>query len=128
MERIPISDSELEVMKVLWDKAPRTLPQVVEAVRRVNPWESVTVKTLLNRLVRKQAVRQEGERRSYLYSPEITREEYRREQAGKERMERQCGQRFEIHRQNRRQHGSEAQEDQGPAEAAEFHPAEGAEL
>ena len=64
MEKIPISDSELEVMKVLWDKAPRTLPQVVEAVRRVNPWESVTVKTLLNRLVRKQAVRQEGERRS----------------------------------------------------------------
>ena len=79
MEKIPISDSELEVMKVLWDKAPRTLPQVVEAVRRVNPWESVTVKTLLNRLVRKQAVRQEGERRSYLYSPEITQEEYRRE-------------------------------------------------
>lgn len=71
MEEIRIPESELEIMKVLWDHSPQTLPEIVKNVRRVMPWEAVTVKTLLGRLVKKELVRQSGSRRSYLYEPLI---------------------------------------------------------
>ncbi|WP_176012540.1 BlaI/MecI/CopY family transcriptional regulator [Victivallis sp. Marseille-Q1083] len=83
MERIKISDAELEVMKALWDKSPQTLPEIVGNVQRENSWEGVTIKTLLLRLLKKEAVSQEGERRSYQYSPRISREEYLKEASNK---------------------------------------------
>ena len=73
MEEIRIPESELEIMKVLWERSPQTLPEIVGNVRRVMPWEAVTVKTLLGRLVKKQFVRRSGSRRSYLYEPLIER-------------------------------------------------------
>ena len=73
MEEIRIPESELEIMKVLWERSPQTLPEIVGNVRRVMPWEAVTVKTLLGRLVKKQFVRRSGNRRSYLYEPLIER-------------------------------------------------------
>ncbi|MDD4818464.1 MAG: BlaI/MecI/CopY family transcriptional regulator [Victivallaceae bacterium] len=76
MGNTPISDSEAEVMKVLWRKSPRTLPEIVEAVMAVNAWKNVTVKTLLRRLVEKRAVAQEGDRRNYRYSPLISKDDY----------------------------------------------------
>ena len=60
MEEIRIPESELEIMKVLWERSPQTLPEIVGNVRRVMPWEAVTVKTLLGRLVKKQFVRRSG--------------------------------------------------------------------
>ena len=47
-----ISDSELEVMKVLW-RAGDALPVTVirEALQKSRGWEATTVKTLVNRLV-----------------------------------------------------------------------------
>ncbi|HPE15867.1 MAG TPA: BlaI/MecI/CopY family transcriptional regulator [Oscillospiraceae bacterium] len=73
-----ISDAELEVMRVLW-KAGEALP--VSGIRRAlcekNGWESSTVKTLVQRLHAKGALRQE-EREVYYYTPLVTREEYGR--------------------------------------------------
>lgn len=73
MEEIRIPESELEIMKVLWERSPQTLPEIVGNVRRVMPWEAVTVKTLLGRLVKKQFVRRSGSRRNYLYEPLVER-------------------------------------------------------
>ena len=71
-----ISDSELEVMKVLW-RAEDALP--VNVIRETQPkdrgWEPTTVKTLIGRLVAKGAVRQE-KRNVFYYSPLIGEEEY----------------------------------------------------
>ena len=48
-----ISDAEWEVMKVLWEGGPQTAGQIVDAVAAANRWNPRTVKTLLNRLVKK---------------------------------------------------------------------------
>lgn len=55
-----ISDSELEVMKVLW-RAGDALPVTVirEELQKSRGWEATTVKTLVNRLVSKGVILQE---------------------------------------------------------------------
>jgi len=63
-----ISESEWQVMKVLWTRAPRTAGEVVEALSETH-WKPKTIKTLLNRLVRKKAVDFERDGRSYRYYP-----------------------------------------------------------
>ncbi|UKI31599.1 MAG: BlaI/MecI/CopY family transcriptional regulator [Lentisphaeria bacterium] len=55
MKEVLIPESEMEVMKVLWARSPQSLPEIVENVRRTMPWEAVTVKTLLGRLVKRSA-------------------------------------------------------------------------
>ena len=71
-----ISDSELEVMKLLW-QAGDALPvtEIRETLQRTRGWEATTVKTLVSRLVSKGALRQER-RNVYYYSPLITEREY----------------------------------------------------
>ena len=71
-----ISDSELEVMKVLW-RAGDALPVTVirEALQKSRGWEDTTVKTLVNRLVSKGVILQE-KRNVFYYSPLISEAEY----------------------------------------------------
>jgi len=77
-----ISDCEAEVMKVLWERAPRTLPEIVNEVKSGHDeWEGVTIKTMLTRLIKKGAAKLEGTRRCYRYFPVVTREEYLEEQS-----------------------------------------------
>lgn len=73
MKEMQIPESEMEIMKVLWEHSPQSLPEIVKSVRRTMPWEAVTVKTLLGRLVKKECVRRSGSRRSYLYEPLVDR-------------------------------------------------------
>ncbi len=71
-----ITDSELEVMKLLWcakDALPVTV--IREQLQESKGWEPATIKTLISRLVSKGAVRQE-KRNVYYYSPAITEKEY----------------------------------------------------
>ena len=71
-----ITDSELEVMKLLW-RAKDALPVTVirEQLHESKGWEPATIKTLISRLVSKGVVRQE-KRNVYYYSPVITEDEY----------------------------------------------------
>ena len=71
-----ISDSELEVMKLLW-RTEDALPVTVirEKLQESKGWEPATIKTLISRLVSKGVVRQE-KRNVYYYSPVITEKEY----------------------------------------------------
>ena len=71
-----ISDSELEVMKVLW-QAGDALPVtgIRETLQRTKGWEATTVKTLVSRLVSKGVIAQE-KRNVFYYSPRITEQEY----------------------------------------------------
>ena len=71
-----ITDSDLEVMKLLWcakDALPVTA--IREQLQESKGWEPATIKTLISRLVSKGAVRQE-KRNVYYYSPVITEKEY----------------------------------------------------
>ena len=77
-----ISDSELEVMKVLWE-AGDALPvtDIRTRLQERKGWEATTVKTLITRLCGKGAIAQE-KRRVFYYRPLITEEEYRSWAAG----------------------------------------------
>ncbi len=71
-----ISDSELEVMKVLWRAGDAlSVTEIREALQRSMGWEATTVKTLVSRLVNKGALRQE-KRGVYFYTPLISEREY----------------------------------------------------
>ena len=71
-----ISDSELEVMRVLW-QAGDALPvtEIRETLQQSRGWEATTVKTLVSRLVTKGVLRQE-KRGVFYYTPLISEEEY----------------------------------------------------
>ncbi len=71
-----ISDAEHAVMEVLWDDSPLTAQDVTERVDPARGWSAATVKTLLGRLLTKEAVRHEVDGRRYLYSPAVQREDY----------------------------------------------------
>jgi predicted transcriptional regulator len=72
----PISDAEREVMEVLWRRAPRTAEEILAEVGPRQHWQEGTVKSLLNRLLRKRAVKAARDGRRYLYSPLLSRERY----------------------------------------------------
>ena len=71
-----ISDAEHAVMEALWDKSPLTAADVCDRVCATRDWSMPTVKTLLSRLVGKDAVRTEPDGRRFLYSPTIARDDY----------------------------------------------------
>ena len=70
-----ISEAEWEVMKVIWDGHPASAKDVVGRLDGRRDWSPRTVKTMLNRLVRKGALLFKPEGKRYLYSPAISREE-----------------------------------------------------
>ena len=71
-----ITDSELEVMKLLW-RAKDALPltEIREQLQKSKSWEPATIKTLIARLVSKGVVRQE-KRNVFYYSPVISEKDY----------------------------------------------------
>ena len=72
MDTLPrISDAEWTVMRALWDDQPLTANEVVERVAEPNGWSPPTVKTLLNRLVKKGALGYRQEGRVYHYHPRV---------------------------------------------------------
>lgn len=69
------SESEMQVLSALWDKAPQTAADLTQRIGKINGWTQATVKTLLARLVQKGAVTAEADGRRYLYRPAIERAE-----------------------------------------------------
>lgn len=71
-----ISEAEHAVMEVLWEKNPLTAAEVCDKVCAERDWTMPTVKTLLGRLVAKEAVGTEPQGRKFLYRPLIERADY----------------------------------------------------
>lgn len=79
MNKIPkISDSEWEVMKVLWKKSPLTSSEIIGILKEYSSWNPKTIHTLISRLVNKDAIRVKKGGPFYLYSPNISEEECRK--------------------------------------------------
>jgi BlaI family transcriptional regulator, penicillinase repressor len=75
MAELPrVSEAEWEVMRILWDRHPRTAAEVIEALGADREWSDRTVKTLLSRLLKKGVLTHEIEGRRYLYRPRLTRD------------------------------------------------------
>ena len=71
-----ISDSELEVMRVLWEAgAALPITEIRQTLQERKGWEATTVKTLVQRLVTKGVLSQE-KRKVFYYRPLVTEAEY----------------------------------------------------
>jgi len=82
MKAIPkISDAEFEVMKVAWDKSPTTANEIVARLTACTDWQDKTIRTLINRLLKKGALSHEARGKVYYYSPAVTREACQRRES-----------------------------------------------
>lgn len=79
--RMQISEAESAVMDVLWRRSPLTADEVVAALDKSQDWQEATIKTLLNRLLTKKAIRAEKDGRRYLYSPLLARADWVQDQS-----------------------------------------------
>jgi len=71
-----ISEAESAVMDVLWREHPLSADEVVVALAKSTDWQEPTIKTLLNRLLKKCAIAAERDGRRYLYRPLLKRQDY----------------------------------------------------
>lgn len=71
-----ISEAESVVMDVLWQRQPCAAEDVVAALANTQEWQEATIKTLLNRLLKKGAITATKDGRRYLYVPTLRREEW----------------------------------------------------
>ena len=74
-----ISEAESVVMDVLWaaasdTSAPLAAEDVVAALADSQQWQEATIKTLLNRLLKKGAIKASKDGRRYLYTPVLQRQ------------------------------------------------------
>ena len=72
-----ITDAELEIMKVLWEKKSLTLNELVEELSKNEPKNKSTIKTLLYRLIDKKVVKSiEKNKKENEYKPLISEKKY----------------------------------------------------
>jgi BlaI family transcriptional regulator, penicillinase repressor len=68
-----ISETEWEIMKVVWAKAPCSASEVIDTLTsRDRTWHPKTIRTYLTRLVIKKALAFRKEGRAYVYSALVT--------------------------------------------------------
>jgi BlaI family transcriptional regulator, penicillinase repressor len=77
MKHIPkISDTEWEVMRIVWAHHPITAADIVAKLTAADPtWHPKTTRTLLARLVEKKALDYEERGRVYVYQPRVSEQE-----------------------------------------------------
>ena len=75
-----ITEAEWTVMKVFWQKYPRTANQVVEQLSDTG-WNPKTIRTLINRLQKKKALDYEKDGREHRYFPIVVEHECVRQEA-----------------------------------------------
>lgn len=63
-------------MEVIWETHPIATEDIVAALAGRQTWQEATIKTLLNRLLKKGALSAVREGRRYLYSPLLEREDW----------------------------------------------------
>jgi len=77
VKKVPsISSAELKVLKILWEDSPLTASQIVNLLEGVESWSNRTVKSLINRLLKKKAISYNQDRNRYLYYPLLKKNDY----------------------------------------------------
>lgn len=73
-----ISDAELEILRRLWEEAPLSAREIIERLQTAGSGSThpKTVKTLINRLLKKGALAYHEKQRKYYYYPTIEREAF----------------------------------------------------
>ena len=76
-EKINISDAELELLKELWQEPSLTARQLTDRLLARTDWSEPTIKTLLLRLLQKNAVSRTREEKVFVYRALLGQEQYR---------------------------------------------------
>ena len=71
-----ISESEYEVMKIVWKSAPINTNEITEKLLKTTAWSPKTIQTLIKRLVNKGALTYEKQGRIFVYTPMVKEDEY----------------------------------------------------
>ena len=80
---LTIPDSELDVLKVLWDRGHATVREVLETLREAGrQWSYATVATLLDRLETKGVITSDRAELAFVYRPVISSQEVRQKRVG----------------------------------------------
>ena len=80
---VAISDAESQVMDVLWRAAaPMYADDVIAALVSEQSWQEATIKTLLNRLLKKGALTASRDGRRYLYQAVLKRDAWVSSESG----------------------------------------------
>lgn len=74
-----ISDSELEIMKVIWESKEMTSSQIVKKISAKSEWKPKTIQTLIKRLVEKEAIEVvDTKNKTFVYRAKISEEDYKK--------------------------------------------------
>ncbi|WP_428863723.1 BlaI/MecI/CopY family transcriptional regulator [Clostridium sediminicola] len=77
MCKIPkISNSEWEVMKIIWSHSEITSSNIIHKLKNKTHWKPATVKSLINRLLNKNAIGFKKLGNEYLYFPLVSEKDY----------------------------------------------------
>ena len=70
--KVSISEAEWEIMRVVWANKAVTSREVIDILESKMAWKESTIKTLLGRLVDKQALETTKEGRKFIYTAKIS--------------------------------------------------------
>lgn len=76
-----ISAAESIVMEALWKQSPMTAEEIAGLVAKDQEWTEATVRTLINRLLKKKAIAAKKDGRRYLYRPVMKRADWVHEES-----------------------------------------------
>ncbi len=71
-----ITTAESHIMDALWRRGPLTADELIDDPGKPQGWGGATVKTLVNRLLKKQALKSERIDGRVRYAPLVAREDY----------------------------------------------------
>jgi BlaI family transcriptional regulator, penicillinase repressor len=77
-ENLELFDSEWAILQKVWHLEPCAAPTVQEALQDEKGWAYTTVKTMMDRMVKKGLLKAEKIRNLYLYSSAVTRVQARK--------------------------------------------------
>jgi BlaI family transcriptional regulator, penicillinase repressor len=73
--RVKISEAEWEVMNVVWDQTPAPASDIVARLEEKKGWHARTIRTLIDRLVKKGVLQAKPDGKRYLFWPKFTKQE-----------------------------------------------------
>lgn len=84
-----ISDSEWEIMRIIWTIEPVSSTKIIQELQAKKDWSESTIKTLLRRLVNKNLLNTTKEGRHFVYSVKVNQAQVMTE-AAQELLDRMC--------------------------------------
>lgn len=82
MKELPkISDAEWEVMKIIWNKEEVTSGEIISELQEKSEWKASTIKSLISRLLNKEAISFNKNGKEYLYYALVSEEQCVKEES-----------------------------------------------